>query len=224
MKLRARPSDRATWEQVAEEEGRSLSSWIESTANEAATLEIEAIRLPEDPEYAVTEDGQVFSFKTGRWQRLAQSEDDGGYLRVQLGGRQRGVHVIVLLAFRGPPEEGQVCRHLDGNPANNHLENLAWGTRSENAHDAIKHRKMRQAGLWPPIPKRRTRIFGLRVDQKSLEMYQAAADEAGLSRNAWANAVLRAAAGLEPLPEYMKRTVVISDWEDEPRKVRDGNW
>jgi predicted HicB family RNase H-like nuclease len=226
VKLRARPSDRATWEEAAEEEGQSLSAWIESAANLVGTPEIEAIRLDEDPDYAITDDGQVFSEKRerGRWQRLKLSEDDGGYLKVQIGGRPRGVHVLVLLTFRGPPQEGQVCRHLDGNPANNHLDNLAWGTRSENAHDSVKHQKMRKAGLLPPIPKRRTTILGLRVDKKSFEMYQAAADAAGMTRNAWANTVLRAAAGLKPLPKELKRAVVITDWEDEPQKVRDGDW
>jgi hypothetical protein len=31
------------------------------------------------------------------------------------------------------------CRHLDGNPANNRLENLAWGTDKENGQDRIRH-------------------------------------------------------------------------------------
>ena len=31
------------------------------------------------------------------------------------------------------------ARHLDGDSINNHLDNLEWGTRSENTKDAIKH-------------------------------------------------------------------------------------
>jgi predicted XRE-type DNA-binding protein len=31
------------------------------------------------------------------------------------------------------------CRHLDGNPENNRVDNLCWGTRSENAQDSMKH-------------------------------------------------------------------------------------
>lgn len=30
------------------------------------------------------------------------------------------------------------CRHLNGNPVDNRLENLCWGTHSENEYD--KHR------------------------------------------------------------------------------------
>lgn len=49
------------------------------------------------------------------------------------------IHHLVLEAFicRRPPE--LECRHLDGNNHNNALTNLAWGTRTENAHDQIVH-------------------------------------------------------------------------------------
>jgi hypothetical protein len=31
------------------------------------------------------------------------------------------------------------CRHLDGNPANNQLKNLLYGTRIANAQDRVRH-------------------------------------------------------------------------------------
>jgi plasmid maintenance system antidote protein VapI len=31
------------------------------------------------------------------------------------------------------------CRHLDGDPMNNRVENLTWGTRAENMHDRTRH-------------------------------------------------------------------------------------
>jgi hypothetical protein len=31
------------------------------------------------------------------------------------------------------------CRHLDGDPANNRLDNLRWGTPIENAQDRKRH-------------------------------------------------------------------------------------
>jgi hypothetical protein len=49
------------------------------------------------------------------------------------------IHRLVLETFIGPCPLGMECRHLDGNPKNNKLENLCWGTRSENRKDAIKH-------------------------------------------------------------------------------------
>lgn len=49
------------------------------------------------------------------------------------------VHSLVLEAFIGPRPRGMECRHLDGNPQNNKLENLKWGTKKENQHERIIH-------------------------------------------------------------------------------------
>lgn len=49
------------------------------------------------------------------------------------------VHVLVLTAFVGPRPEGLFGCHWDDNPANNHLENLRWGTRSENVKDSVRN-------------------------------------------------------------------------------------
>jgi len=49
------------------------------------------------------------------------------------------VHRMVLLAFVGPAPEGMKCRHLNGNPKDNRLENLCWGTSSENNRDIVRH-------------------------------------------------------------------------------------
>lgn len=52
---------------------------------------------------------------------------------------RRYVHHLVLETFGGPRPQGLVCRHLDGNPANNVLENLEWGTYAENEADKLRH-------------------------------------------------------------------------------------
>ncbi len=49
------------------------------------------------------------------------------------------VHRLVLLVFVGPCPPGMGCRHLNGNPADNRLENLAWGTHTENMADRNRH-------------------------------------------------------------------------------------
>lgn len=51
---------------------------------------------------------------------------------------QRTVGRTVLEAFLGP-EPGLVARHLDGNPFNNRIDNLAWGTNKQNTEDSISH-------------------------------------------------------------------------------------
>lgn len=53
--------------------------------------------------------------------------------------RNRKVHRLVLEAFVGPCPDGMECRHLDGNPTNNKLDNLVWGTSKENEADKLLH-------------------------------------------------------------------------------------
>lgn len=66
------------------------------------------------------------------------------YPRVNLSGgpgrvHEARVHSLVMAAFVGPLELGMHVRHLDGNPWNCHLSNLAYGTPSENAYDKVRH-------------------------------------------------------------------------------------
>ena len=61
------------------------------------------------------------------------------YCTVQARGKSYSLHKLVLLAFVGAPQPGQVCRHLDGSPQNNRLDNLAWGTPHENQMDRFDH-------------------------------------------------------------------------------------
>lgn len=66
-----------------------------------------------------------------------------GRLNAHLRDRQRCkpslIHRLVLAAFVGPCPAGYQCRHLDGDPANNHVSNLRWGTAQENADDRARH-------------------------------------------------------------------------------------
>lgn len=54
------------------------------------------------------------------------------------------VHRIILETF-GPPKpfDGALARHLNDDTWDNRLENLAWGSKGDNARDAIKN------GRWP---------------------------------------------------------------------------
>lgn len=50
------------------------------------------------------------------------------------------VHRLVALAFLGdPPPSKPLCLHIDGDPQNNRLSNLRWGSHSENEQDKLRH-------------------------------------------------------------------------------------
>lgn len=100
--------------------------------------------IPGFPGYLADDRGAVYSEKwTRSVRRLAVQTDKDGYRRVCLlhEGKRRcvGSHVLVLLAFVGPRPAGAQARHIDGNPANNALENLAWGTPQGNQLDRRRH-------------------------------------------------------------------------------------
>lgn len=96
--------------------------------------------------YEVSIDGRVRSLRSGRIMRTFVTEK--GYRRVYLYSADRiervRVHTAVLRAFVGPRPPGMVTRHLDGDPAHNHLGNLAWGTQAENEADKKRHRAERE--------------------------------------------------------------------------------
>lgn len=114
--------------------------------------EVEWRPVPDtDGWYEVSSDGRVRSWMTQGRGAARRTEplilkaplDRDGYprliLRQQGRGRNRTVHGLVCQAFLGPCPDGMQIRHLDGNPANSRLENLCYGTGSENCADRIKH-------------------------------------------------------------------------------------
>jgi len=94
--------------------------------------------------YQVSNTGKVRSFfKHPEGYELKQSVHKDGYRLLTLAKNNKDksyhIHKLVTEAFYGPCPEGLVVRHIDGNPANNNLWNLAYGTPSQNNQDALKH-------------------------------------------------------------------------------------
>ncbi len=90
--------------------------------------------------------GRQGSFAANEWKQLKPQQVKGGYFTVTLRNLEkvktiRTVHTLVIEAFKSPRPKGYDihCRHLDGNPENNYVDNLAWGTRSDNTYDSIRH-------------------------------------------------------------------------------------
>jgi hypothetical protein len=100
--------------------------------------------------YEVSDLGRVRSlerrveYRDGRGRRqrgrvLKLLPDGNGYLRANLAGATRHVHVLVLEAFDRPRPAGMEACHGPGGKTDNRLSNLRWATRSENL-GADKHR------------------------------------------------------------------------------------
>lgn len=90
--------------------------------------------------YLVTRDGRVFSPHSYYQKQMKGYLNKQGYrmhtLSIDGKSQMIGLHRLLAFCFIGPPPyAGAVVRHLDDNPLNNKLENLAWGTVLDNTND-----------------------------------------------------------------------------------------
>ena len=119
--------------------------------------------------YEVSDAGNVR--RTRPIRALKPSVDSKGYLRVNLsvGGKVTCKYVAHLVAenFIGERPHKNEVRHLDGNPMNNTLSNLTYGTKSDNMQDALRH------GTFPVLERRPGAVLD-RV--KVVEIFQSADD------------------------------------------------
>lgn len=73
---------------------------------------------------------------------MSQHSNENGYLYVMAskhGQTKRiWVHRAVLEAFVSSRPRGMVTMHLNNDPADNHVENLRWGTQAENIRQSVR--------------------------------------------------------------------------------------
>ena len=79
-------------------------------------------------------DAGVLVNKPGK--ELRGGHDRLGYVLVRLNynglGKTEKVHRLVAEAFIPNPQNKKTVNHIDGNRANNHVDNLEWATQGEN--------------------------------------------------------------------------------------------
>ena len=100
--------------------------------------------MSENRTYRVTRDGRVFSLLRKEERELKQLLNFDGYpaVRVKIDGKHKFISVHRLVAWEYLPPRltpQHEVRHLDGDRLNPHADNLAWGTRKENAADRARH-------------------------------------------------------------------------------------
>lgn len=98
--------------------------------------------VEEFPAYEISDTGVVRHRESGRVRKLWR--ESTGYLTVTLrnpGGvsKRLKVHRLVASAFHLNLENRPYVRHLNDVRDDNRLENLAWGTNSENQYDSIRN-------------------------------------------------------------------------------------
>lgn len=92
--------------------------------------------IADHPGYQISNHGRIIGPKG---HVLKPWTHKSGHLYVRFRRIHRyQVHRLVLMNFCRLPEFGEECLHNDGNPTNNHIDNLRWGTRRENLADYIE--------------------------------------------------------------------------------------
>lgn len=119
--------------------------------------------------YEVSSDGLIRSYINNRHgigtkcKLLKPTCNSRGYQSVCFGrGNRRSVHRVVAEAFIENNENYPLVRHLDDNPANNCVENLAWGTQTDNMQDCVRHGRL-VGDTRSAIEARKKRILALTI-------------------------------------------------------------
>lgn len=101
-------------------------------------------RIPQQPNHHISKCGRIFFCNpdNGEWsEKIGGRRVREGYVRVRFHKRQENgtkkkqehrLHLMILSAWVGTCPEGHEGMHKDDNPGHNHLDNLEWGTRSNN--------------------------------------------------------------------------------------------
>ena len=100
------------------------------------------------PDYFVTEDGKVYSNKSGELRELKQYIDSQGKYKnvflMDMNGQRKvkTVHRLVAETFIPNSDNLPQVNHIDENKLNNHADNLEWVTAQQNArHSGHKQAK-----------------------------------------------------------------------------------
>lgn len=92
-------------------------------------------RIPEFPDYSITEDGKVWSHRRNKFLKPFIRN---GYYSINLGetGRNKTIHRIMATLFISNPYNKPCVNHIDGMRTNNSIDNLEWCTYKENTAHA----------------------------------------------------------------------------------------
>lgn len=83
-------------------------------------------------------DGTIIHAERGKLEQKIWKNKGYQYVNIPGHGAQR-VYSLMAAAYLGPRPEGAHVRHADGSKTNNSIDNLCYGTPSDNQQDSVRH-------------------------------------------------------------------------------------
>lgn len=113
---------------------------------------VRALAIKDFPDYYICDNGDVYSRKRGRFQKLVPIKNPkNGYMAINVcaKGQRRflTIHRLVAQAFIPNPDNKCDVNHKNGNKSDNCVENLEWNTRSENMKHSFNVLKQKPTWL-----------------------------------------------------------------------------
>lgn len=134
-----------TYQVLTKRHGR-MRSWVNRWYSGEIAEPYEERPAPGFPGYTVTTLGQVCGKRRDTANGLSEDIGEQGHRRVTMhregsprSGEHALVHRLVLEAFVRPARPGEQACHRNGDPSDNRLSNLYWGTQRANWQDRIRH-------------------------------------------------------------------------------------
>jgi protein gp37 len=132
--------------QVLTKRHARMRSWVTRWYSGEIAEPYDVRPVPGYPGYSVSTLGEVFGKRADTRGGLAFDIGEQGHRRVTMhrdgsprSGSRELVHRLVLTAFARPARHGEQACHRNGDPADNRLSNLHWGTQEDNWQDRVTH-------------------------------------------------------------------------------------
>lgn len=88
--------------------------------------------------YTISHDGICSNTKG----KILKTFNRKGYESITIRNKKYYIHRLVAMAFIPNPDNKPEIDHIDGNPLNNHVDNLRWVTRQENELNPITRKRI----------------------------------------------------------------------------------